>query len=217
METFYQVLAIIIGPVVGILAYGLIERKRQAKTKARVVNEPDEMLDDVSYIEEIVHLHGKVGIVEWQQYDVILATQHYGWETMVDWADYMESADIESIESLTIIQHILTDEEHATNWNPFEEIELAHVYNQNKVGLKNFERLKEDQARLSIYGRSRTLNDAVKIVWFNQTRGLRIFTHINNETLITRYAETLIRRTFGTKDAMKLAKPIPKNDTTQPK
>lgn len=87
-------------------------------------------------------------------------------------------------------------------------IELAHVYNQDKVGLKNFERLAEEHGILSIAGNSRTLNDSVKIVWYNQTRALRIFTHINDETLITRYVETVIRRTFGTKDAMKLAQPV---------
>ena len=92
-------------------------------------------------------------------------------------------------------------------------IELVHVYNQNKIGLKNFEGLAEEHGILSIAGHSRTLNDSVKIVCFNQTRALRVFTHINDETLVTKYVETLIRRTFGTKDAMKLAKPIPKNDT----
>ena len=53
---------------------------------------------------------------------------------------------------------------------------------------------------LSIAGHSRTLNDSVKIVWYNQTRILRVFTHINDEVLITKYVETIIRRTFGTKD-----------------
>ena len=211
METFYQVLAVITGPVVGILVYGLIEGKRHAKTKAKVTNKADTMLDDVSYTQEMEHLHGNVGNVVWQQYDILLAARHYGWETMVDYAAYIESADFDSIESLTIGQ-IPTDAESADHWNPSDlSIELAHVYTQNKVGLKNFERLTEEQARLSIYGHSRTLNSPVKIVWFNQTRVLRIFSLINDETLITKYVETLIRRTFGTKDSMKLAKPVPKD------
>lgn len=94
----------------------------------------------------------------------------------------------------------------------FSSIELAHVYNLNKVGLKNFERLVEEHGILSIAGHSHTLNDSVKIVCYNQTRVLRLFTHINDETLVTKYVETIIRRTFGTKDAMKLAKPVPKNN-----
>ena len=197
METLYQVLAVIIAPVVGILVYGLIEGKRKAKTKeeAKVANEADTMLDDTSYIQEMKHLYGNVGIAFWQQYDILLATQPYGWDTMVDWVAYMESADIDKIDSIIV-----------GDLNVDNGIELAHVYNQNKVGLKNYERLKEECGMLSIAGHSRTLNDSIKIVWANQTRVLRLFTHINDETLITKYVETVIRRTFCTKDAMKLAK-----------
>ena len=197
MGTFYQVLAVIIGPIAGILIYALIERKRNSRAKAKVANEEETMLTDTSYIQEIKHLYGNVGIAFWKQYDVLLATQPYGWETMVGWAAYMESADIDKIESIVVAD--LTDD---------TGIELAHVYNQNKIGLKNFERLTEEHGVLSIAGHSRTLNDSVKIVWYNQTRVLRLFTHINDETLVTKYVETIIRRTFGTKDAMKLAKPI---------
>ena len=198
MDTFFQALAAISGPLAGILAYMLIEGKRKAKTRAKADNEPETMLDDISYIQEIKHLHGNAGNGVWQQYDILLAAQHYDWETIVDWAAYMESADINMIESV-----IVADLAEAIG------TELAHVYNQNKVGLKNFEKLKKEKARLSIYGHSHTLNSSVQIVWFNQTRVLRVITHIDDEIYITKYVETLIRRTFGTKDAMKLAKPIP--------
>ena len=198
METFGQVLAVIIGPVIGILVGIFYIGKRNAKTKAKTVNEMEAMLDDVSYIQEMKHLHGNVENKVWQQYDILLAAQHYDWYTMVDWASYMESADINNIESV-----VVADSANATG------IELAHEYNQNKMGLKNFENLKEERGRLSIYGHSRTLNSSVQIVWFNQTRVLRLITLINDEMLITKYVETLIRRTFGTKDAMKLAKPVP--------
>ena len=195
METFGQVLAAIIGPVIGILVGIFYIGTRNAKTKAKTVKEMEAMLDDVSYIQEMKHLHGNDENMVWQQYDILLAAQHYDWYTMVDWASYMESADINNIESV-----VVADSANATG------IELAHEYNQNKMGLKNFENLKEERGRLSIYGHSRTLNSSVQIVWFNQTRVLRIITLINDEMLITKYVETLIRRTFGTKDAMKLAK-----------
>ena len=197
METFFQALAAIIGPLAGILAYMLIEGKRKAKTKAKSANEAETMLNDTSYIQEIKHQHGNAGNVMWQQYDILLAAQHYDWWTMVDWAAYMESADINMIESV-----VVADLAEAIG------TELVHVYNQDKVGLKNFEKLKEEQARLSIYGHSHTLNSSVQIVWFNQTRVLRVITLIDDEVLIKKYVETVIRRTFGTKDAMKLAKPI---------
>ena len=85
------------------------------------------------------------------------------------------------------------------------DTELAHVYNQQKGGLAQFAPLTQEHGMLSIAGRSRTLNDDVKLVFYNQTRGLRLFTPINDETLVRKYVETLLRRTFGTPDAMKLA------------
>lgn len=115
---------------------------------------------------------------------------------MVDWAAYMETADIDNVESLTV------------NAPDAEETELAQEYNQNKVGLKNFDKLTQEMGSLSMAGHSRTLNDDVKIVWYNQTNVLRVFTHVNDETLMTKYVETVIRRTFGTPDAMRLAKPV---------
>ena len=192
MSPLYSVLTIGISIILCYTVYIIMYRRGLAKTKN--VQTPDSVLDDTSYIQEMQHLSGKVGIVLWQQYDVLLATHKYDWLTMVDWANYVEAEELDSLDSLRISA-------------PDQEgIELVHIYNQNKVGLKNFDRLKEECESLSIAGHSRTLNDSVKIVWFNQTRVLRIFTQINDETLITRYAETLIRRTFGTKDAMKLAK-----------
>ena len=161
METLYKVLVSIIPPVVGILVYVFIESKRKARTKTMPVQNAETLLDDVSYIQEIKHLHGAVGIAFWKQYDVLLAAQHYGWETMVDWAAYMESADIDKIDSIAV-----------ADLNDDTGIELAHVYNLNKVGLKKFERLVEENGILSIAGHSHTLNDSVKIVWYNQTRVL---------------------------------------------
>lgn len=197
MSTFYTILASIIGPIIGITVYIIIENRRTAKKKIKKAT--DTMLDDISYIQEIQHLSAKTGFVVWHQYDIMLAARPFFWEVMVDYAAYMESADLNNIDSLTITEE---PGDSAT--------ELAHVYNQSKGGLKNFDKLAKEKASLGIAGHSRTLNEKVKIVWFNQTRVIRIFTPLNDETLITRYAETLIRRTFGTEDAMKLAKPVPK-------
>ena len=203
----FYVFTLIIGPIVGIAFYALIiscviKRKRKAKEEAVQTAEPvrsaEPVLDDVSYIQEMKHQSLKVGSSLWQQYDFLLAARPYGWDYMVGWADYMETADFDNIDSMTVSA-------------PGEkDIELARIYNQNKVGVKNFDRLAKEMASLSIAGHSRTLNNGVKIVWFNQTRVLRVFTRINDETLITKYVETIIRRSFGTPDAMKFAKPIPK-------
>ena len=139
METLYKVFVSIIPPIVVILVYVFIESKRKARTKTMPVQNAETLLDDVSYIQEIKHLHGAVGIAFWKQYDVLLAAQHYGWETMVDWAAYMESADIDKIDSIAV-----------ADLNDDTGIELAHVYNLNKVGLKNFERLVEEHGILRL-------------------------------------------------------------------
>ncbi len=193
MSPFYFVLLLWI--LACLATYVIIYRKRRAKTT--VAQTAEAILDDTSYIEKIDHLSGKVGFVTWQQYDILLAACPYGWETMVDLAAYLESADIDKIDSITVAD--MPDE---------QPIELSHIYNQSKVGLKNFDKLTEEKSTLSIAGHSRTLNESIKIVWFNQTRVLRLFTLINDETLITKYVETVIRRTFGTENAMKLAKPV---------
>ena len=190
MTPLFQVITIGIGIIACYAVYMIMDRKKQSK-------KAEPMLDDASYIQEIKHLSGKVGFILWQQYDVLLAAQKYGWETMVDYVAYLESADIDNIDSIAVAD--------MSNEQPTE---LAPVYNQSKVGLKNFDKLAEERGTLSMSGHSRTLKGPVKIVWFNQTRVLRLFTLIDNETLMTRYVETIIRRTFGTDDAMKLAKPV---------
>lgn len=194
----------ILGVLIGVQVYAILEYRRKAKANNAPKEEEEKeetMLDDVSYIQEMQHLSGKVGLLLWQQYDILLAAQQYCWETMVDYVAYLETADLDKIDSIQVAD--LAGE---------PTVELVHVYNQSKGGLKNFEQLKEEKGTLSIAGHSRALNDSVKIVWFNQTRVLRVFTLINNETLVKKYVETLIRRTFGTPDAMKLAKPVPKQE-----
>ena len=182
-----------IGTLVGVFLLFficIVIHRRQMKSA-----NAESFIDDESYIESIEQLSGRVGLITWQQYDILLATQKYGWDTMVDFVAYLETADISHIDSLTV-----------ADMPDVNTVELSHVYNQSKVGLKNFDKLAEERGVLSIAGHSRALNDSVKLVWFNQTRALRLFTPINDETLIRRYVETLIRRTFGTSDAMKLAR-----------
>ena len=54
MDTFFQALAAISGPLAGILAYMLIEGKRKAKTRAKADNEAETMLDDEVLIKKYV-------------------------------------------------------------------------------------------------------------------------------------------------------------------
>ena len=160
---------------------------------ATVACEQDEMLDDVSYIKEIKHIYGS-----WHQYDILLAASGYGWDYMVDTAAYMESADLDNISTITTAEMANMPEK-----------ELIDAYRKAQVSIKDFDQLSIEKGQLAIGGISRVLGAPVKIVWFNQTRVLRVFTLINDELMIKRYVETIIRRTFGTENAMKLAKPVP--------
>ena len=156
------------------------------------VDKETEMLDDVSFIKDMRHMKGP-----WQQYDILLAFG-YGWDYMEDSAAYMESADLDDISTITIAKMANMPEK-----------ELIDRYRKKKGSIKDFKPLSAERGMLAVGGISRVLKAPVKIVWFNQAHVLRMFTPIDDEPLISKYIETVIRRSFGTEDAMKPAKPVP--------
>lgn len=162
-------------------------------TTKEVTTTPEEYLDDITFIQEMKH----IAAVPWHQYDILLAAQGYGWETMVDWADYMCDAELEGVSEV-----IVGELGGAT-----DNISAQFKNNGNK--LKGLAEIDTERGSLSVAGMSQTLRAPMKIVWINQTRVLRLFTWVNDETLIKKYVETVVRRTFKTENAMKLGKPIP--------
>lgn len=148
------------------------------------------LLDDVSFIQDMKHIPGT-----WQQYDVLLAARGYGWDYMVDSAAYMAAADLDAVSTLTVAEMA-----------NMPETELIEAYKTAGGSIRDFPPLASETGQLAIGGISRTLKVPVKLVWFNQTRVLRLFTWVGDETLVRKYIETVIRRTFGTKDAMKRAR-----------
>lgn len=152
----------------------------------------NDMLDDMSYIADLHHIQGP-----WQQYDFLLASQGYGWNYMVDSANYMIQSELEQIGTVTVSKVLGAD-----------ETELIDEFHSVGDSIKEMKSLSEEAAALGLGGMSKIIGGPVKIVWLNQTRVIRIFTPTNDEDLLTRYAETVIRRTFGTPDAMKKAKPV---------
>lgn len=149
-----------------------------------------DIIDDMSYIAELKHIEGL-----WHQYDFLLASQGYGWDYMVDSADYMTKAELENIGTVSVSKTL-----------GLNEVELLDEYKTVGNSIKQMTSLSEEASALGVGGMSRIIGGPVKIVWLNQTRVLRIFTPINNEDLLTRYAESIIRRNFGTADAMKKAR-----------
>ena len=155
-------------------------------------NNDSDMLNDTSYIVEYKHISGP-----WQQYDFYL-TSGYGWDYMVDSAEYMASADLKNIGTVSV-----------SAISGAQEEERVNEYRTCDSSFKAMPSLKHEWGVLGIGGMSQVYEGApVKLVWFNQTRMLRMFTPVDDEDKALRYAETVIRRSFNTHDAMKKAKPV---------
>ncbi len=153
-----------------------------------------DMLADMTYIEDVHHIEQG----GWHQWDILLAARGYGWETMVDWADYFADKELQSIQQVSV------GDMGAAERNVLDECTKDGRLSKAQV-------LKEERGNLGVAGISTTLQAPVKVVWFNQTRILRLFTPVDlGEDKVRRFCETLIRRTFGTPDAMKLGQPLKK-------
>lgn len=165
---------------------GLFDAFRKKNTSAET-----DMLDDVSYIAQLEHISGP-----WQQYDFLLGTRIYGWDYIVQSADYMVKNELENIGTVTVSQIMGAPSK-----------ELIDEFNACGGSISAMQTLSREAGSLGLGGFSKILRGPVKIVWINQSRVLRIFALINDDDLLTRYAETVIRRSFGTPDAMKKARP----------
>ena len=167
----------------------------QSITKAAEIP-TSEYLDDITFIHEIKHIPAG----SWHQYDVLLAARGYSWDMMKDWADYMSDADLEHISQVTVASP------------GAQEKDVTQSYADHGGKCKNTPELDVEMGMLSVAGMSKTLRAPMKIVWINQTKVLRFFTMTEDEVLMKKYVETMVRRSFGTKDAMKLGKPIPEGE-----
>ena len=151
-------------------------------------------LDDVSFIQEMKHIEADG---PWQQYDILVVGRGYGWNTMVNWAQYMADGDLKAIDTLSAALMAYS-----------KEIEFIEQFKERGGRIASIPDLVEEEwSSLAVGGHSKTLHTPVKIVWFNQTRIIRIFSWVKDEVQMRKYAETVIRRTFGAEDEMKLAKP----------
>ncbi|MCR5796028.1 MAG: hypothetical protein K6G61_11865 [Solobacterium sp.] len=158
----------------------------------------EDVIDDITFIQDMKHT--KAGA--WDRWDILLAASGYGWAYMIDTAAYLEGADLGPLHTLT-----------ASEMANLPETELIKAYRESGTDLKHFEPLQTERGQLAAGGFSRVLKSPVKIVWYNQTRVLTVYVPFEDEALIRRYVESVIRRNFGTKDEMKNAKPIPEKKT----
>ena len=155
-------------------------------------------ISDLSYIREIkVNEQVMVPFSGWKVYDILFDTGNYGWNYMVDSADYLTKADVSAID--------------LSSYNMAgSELHLRDQLFNSNGDIKGIEELKHENWSLAIMGESRALRKSVRIVWFNQSNRLRVYTDETDITLMTRYVETIVRRTFGTETAMALAQPVKK-------
>lgn len=137
--------------------------------------------DDKPFVKKIEH----TPLSPWHMYDILIDARGYGWDTMRDWADYVIGADLENVSEVT------------TGSIGLEPTDITESFSQNCEKCTQTPELDIEHGMLSVAGISKALNAPMKIVWTNQTRVLRFFTLIDNEALVSQYAEILIRRTFG--------------------
>lgn len=136
------------------------------------------------YIREIRHTARGA----WHQYDVLLAVGGYGWETMIDWAEYLRTADLVKLSTIVTTEHI-----------GGRETEHKDEYQKVPGSLGRLPSLAEERASLGIGGISRMLGVPMKVVWFNQTGALRLLTTEGDEELVRAFAEALVCRRFRKK------------------
>ncbi len=167
------------------------ERKPEEKADSGSDNGSDSVeLDDLSYIKKMYHQQNG----PWHRYSILIDARPAAWITIIDWADYMAEADLDKITTVTY-------------GSPGEkEKEINDQFKKYKK-MANIPELQNERSRLAIGGVSRVLHCPVKIVWFNQKRVIKVFTWVDDDKLMERYVETVIRRTFGTADAMKPVMP----------
>ncbi len=151
-------------------------------------NTSTDTLHDASYISSVEHIVGP-----WHQYDFTLSTRGYDWNYILDSARYMTTADLMNIGTISVSPSM-----------GGADIEYIDAYKANGGNIDLIDELKTEASMLGLGGISKALGGMpLKIVWINQTNVIRIMTPVDDEDFMIRYMETVIRRSFGTADALK--------------
>ncbi len=153
---------------------------------------PDEMLDDTSFITGVSVIQtGKQFLYTFR------ITGSYGWDYIRDSVDHLFTQDLEK----GTINLSVGDFDNYTD--------ITKNYKKGrKTGDASLEWARE-RGCAKIFGKSKSLKSFVSVIFYNQTQTLKLFLPLENKEIATAYIETLIRRSFGTPDQLKLAKPIP--------
>jgi len=138
-----------------------------------------------------IHAVSHVKCGPWHQYDVLLSTTIFGWEYILKWADYMVASDMKQVDQVSVSEPG-TGDINITGEFEFEQ------------SIKNMPTVMTEYSSLGLAGISNMSRGPIKIVWYNQTKMLRFFITTRNDEFILKYVDTMVERTFGTRDQMKL-------------
>ena len=156
------------------------------------INIPDEMLDDTSFITEVsVAQNGKQFLYTFH------ITSGYGWDYIRDSVDHLFMQDLEQGTISLSVGDFDNDADITKNY-----------LKGKKTGDVALEWTRE-RGYAKIFGKSKSLHSFVSVIFYNQTQIINLFLPLENKKIATAYIETLIRRSFGTPDQLKLAQPIP--------
>ena len=148
------------------------------------------MLDDYTWLEEMKHsVNGS-----WHMYDVSFFAGGYDWNYIKDSAEYMIQNDLTKVVEVKIADtadHNITEEFLQTG------------------SLLTTPSMDTERRVISVAGFSKVLDKNMMIIWIANARVMKFITDFDDETLIKKYAETLLRKNFGTENEMKMGKPVP--------
>ncbi len=153
---------------------------------------PEEMLDDTSFITAVLRErnHGMYTYT-------FRLTGGYGWDYMRDAVDHLFNCDIEQDSVRLSVGDVGTS------------TDITKGYLKSKKTGQIPLAWSREHGYASIFGKSKSLKCFISVFFYNQTQILKLSFPLENEKIAVAYAETIIRRSFGTPDQLKLAKPIP--------
>lgn len=157
----------------------------------------DELAEYFEFGREIEHMIGETPV--WHQYNVKLASRGCGWEDILRWADYMMSTDLTEFFYASVSDDSLAF---------FDAARFTNEYLRCGSFLEMPELAKEHKAFTLNAEHSKSLCCPIRIEWFNNENYFTLHVKNNDVDLMKRYAETMVRMTFGTPDAFKLGKPL---------
>jgi len=152
---------------------------------------PNEELDDFSYL-----LRTQVKKIDSFYCYSFHVSGRYGWHYMLSSVDYMTAAEIEELVSVKVGDMGST-------------LDVTAAYHANGKDCSKTPELRRENGKIILSGFSKCLREPIQLIWVNQTNVIQLLLPMEDQDLAERYMETVIRRSFGTKDALKRAKQVP--------